>query len=202
MIRQLGLVNVDQRAVMKQEVLRCRLPPNRVALTIHFHSATGNDEVNVRMIDHRITTPGVQHPEEAGQVPADVFFIGRQCFQCLGRGGEHGGVANLLVAADEAPQLLWKRKCDHEVMPGQFPIQLGLQPLPGFMVLAIGAMPIATAPINDVVLPALGALIDRSAVMTGAAADDGRDDFEMISGHAVTEALGTLSGRISGYKIV
>ncbi len=57
------------------------------------------------------------------------------------------------------------------------------------MMLAIGAMTIAAAAINHMVFAALGALIDRSAVMSAAAVDDGVDDFAMISGHAVTEAL-------------
>jgi hypothetical protein len=39
---------------------------------------------------------------------------------------------------------------------------------------------------------ALSALIDRSAVMSRAAVDDGVDDFAMISGHAVSEALDIL----------
>ena len=57
------------------------------------------------------------------------------------------------------------------------------------MVLAIRAVPIAAATVNDMVFSALGALIDRCAVMTRAAVDDGIDDFAMISGHVATEAL-------------
>ncbi len=81
------------------------------------------------------------------------------------------------------------------MVPGQLPIQLGLQPLPGFMVLAIGAMPVATAAINDVALPALGALIDRSAVMTRTAVDDGIDDLTMLIRDGLAEPVGIL-GRI------
>jgi hypothetical protein len=75
------------------------------------------------------------------------------------------------------------------MVPGQLTIQLGLQPLAGFMVLAIRAMAVAAATVNHMVFAALGALIDRSAVMTRAAFDDGIDDFAMISGHVATKAL-------------
>jgi hypothetical protein len=68
-------------------------------------------------------------------------------------------------------------------------IQLGLQPLAGFMVLAIGAMAIAAAAIYHVVFTALGALIDGSTVMIGAAIDNGIDDFAMFRRHVITEAL-------------
>lgn len=57
------------------------------------------------------------------------------------------------------------------------------------MVLAIRAVPIAAAAIHQMIFATLGALIDRSAVMTCAAVDDGIDDLVMISRHAVTETL-------------
>jgi hypothetical protein len=72
---QLGFVNTNERTVMKQKVLRSCLPSSRVALIINLHSAAWNDEVNVRMIDHRITTPGVQHSEEAEPATASSSSI-------------------------------------------------------------------------------------------------------------------------------
>jgi len=48
------------------------------------------------------------------------------------------------------------------------------------MVLAIGAMAVATAAIYHVPLTAFVALIDGSAVMVRAAIDDGIDDFTML----------------------
>ena len=55
--------------------------------------------------------------------------------------------------------------------------------------LAIRAMAVAAATVNHMAFTALGALIDRSAVMTRAAVDDGIDDFAMFSGRVATEAL-------------
>ena len=48
------------------------------------------------------------------------------------------------------------------------------------MVLAIGAMPVATAAIYHVPFTAFGALIDGSAVMLRAAIYDGMDDLTML----------------------
>jgi hypothetical protein len=49
------------------------------------------------------------------------------------------------------------------------------------------------------VFAASGALIDRSAIVPGAAVDDGVDDFAMISWHAVTEAEDILGAIIAEY---
>ena len=57
------------------------------------------------------------------------------------------------------------------------------------MVLAIGAMAVATAAMYHMAFFALGALIDANAVMTAAAIDDGTDDLSMFSGHVISEAL-------------
>ena len=84
------------------------------------------------------------------------------------------------MTADEASEVLRHGKGDHEMMSGQLTIQLRLQPLSGFMVLAIGTMPVAAAAIYHVLFTAFGALIDGSAIMIRAAVDDGIDDFAML----------------------
>jgi hypothetical protein len=81
------------------------------------------------------------------------------------------------------------------MMPWQLTIQLGLQPLPGFMVLAIGAMPVTAASIYHVVFTAFGALIDGNSVMIRATIDDGIDDFTMFPGHGIIEPMDVL-GRV------
>jgi hypothetical protein len=63
------------------------------------------------------------------------------------------------------------------------------------MVLATGAMAIATAAIYHVSFTAFGAFIDRSAVMISAAIDDGIDDFTMFPGHGIIEPMDVL-GRV------
>lgn len=90
-------------------------------------------------------------------------------------------------------------ECDHEMVSRNLPIHLFTQPLSGFMMLAIGAMTIAAAAVNYMVFAALGALIDRSAIMPRAAVDDGVDDLAMISRHAVAEALNILGAILAEY---
>ena len=91
------------------------------------------------------------------------------------------------MAADEASEVLWHGKGYHEMMSGQLAIQLRLQPFSGFMVLAIGAMPIAAAAIYHVLFTAFGTLIDGSAVIIRAAIDDGINDLSMFCGNGLSE---------------
>ena len=63
MICQLGFVDIDQRAVMDEKILGRSLPTQCAALVVYLHSTARDDEVHVRMVDHRITAPGMQHSE-------------------------------------------------------------------------------------------------------------------------------------------
>ena len=65
MIGQFGFVDIDQRTVVNEEVFSRGLPFQHLALLVYFHSTAGNDEVDVRMVDHRITAPSVQYSEVA-----------------------------------------------------------------------------------------------------------------------------------------
>jgi hypothetical protein len=60
------------------------------------------------------------------------------------------------------------------------------------MVLAIGAMAVATAAIYPVVFTAFVALIDGSAVMIRAAMDDGIDDLTMFKRDGLPEPVDIL----------
>jgi hypothetical protein len=71
-------------------------------------------------------------------------------------------------------------------------IQLRLQPLSGFMVLAIGAMAVATGAIYHVSFTAFSALIDRSAVMIRATIDDGINDFTMLKRDGLSKPVDIL----------
>ena len=56
-------------------------------------SAAGDDVVNMGMV-LQLTAPGMQHAEEAGQIAADVFFIGRKFFDGIGRSFKQGRIAD------------------------------------------------------------------------------------------------------------
>ena len=47
------------------------------------------------------------------------------------------------MAANEAPELFGDGEGDHEVVSGELPLHLICQPLMGFVVLTVGAMPIS-----------------------------------------------------------
>ena len=59
------------------------------------------------------------------------------------------------------------------------------EPLLGFVMLAIGAMPIAAGAIDKVVLGAALAVIEGDAELTAAAVNDGMDDFSVLVGDAL-----------------
>ena len=48
------------------------------------------------------------------------------------------------MAADKSPELLGYGEGDHKVMSGKLSFHLLHQPLMGFVVLAVGTMPVAT----------------------------------------------------------
>lgn len=93
------------------------------------------------------------------------------------------------MTANECSQLLGHGKGDQKVLTAKAAVQLPVEPLPGFLVLAVGTMPIAATPMDMVVFAAGAALVNRQTVVAGAAVDDGRDDFLMDVGHLVAIAV-------------
>jgi len=70
---------------------------------------------------------------------------------------------------------------------GQLLVDALFQPLPGFMVLAVGAMPIAAATVNQMILAAIFALIKCCAEEIRTAIGDGSDNPAMFAGHGIPE---------------
>ena len=98
------------------------------------------------------------------------------------------------MASDKPPELLGYGKGDHEVMSGELSLHLFYQPLMGFMVLAVGTMPVPAGSIHDVVLTAFFTLIDHYSAVLGTAVNDGVDDFSVFKRHGLTEGVDILSG--------
>ncbi len=84
------------------------------------------------------------------------------------------------MAANKAPDLLWPSEGDHKVMAGQLSIHLFLQPLPGFLMLAVRAMPVATRTVDDMRLSAFSTSVDGCTVMIRTAVDDRVNDFAVV----------------------
>ena len=100
------------------------------------HTAAGNDEVDVRMKQRRISSPRVQHSEEAEfnlSGTRDLAGRGRSV-SCARR--EDGIKADLLRLRTR-PHLLRNREGHQEVMHGQQAVGLFLQPVLSLLVLAV-----------------------------------------------------------------
>jgi len=156
-----------------------------------MHSATGNDVVDVGMV-LQSSTPGVQHTEEARQITTDVLWIEGELFDGIGRSFEQSAVSDALVLAQESSQLFGNGKREQEVMPRQLAVDLGLEPLLGFTVLAGGAMAIAAGAKELARFGTAIALVGRDAAGLGTTSDDGIDDFAMGLGHCGSVALEIL----------
>ena len=127
-------------------------------------------------------SPGVQHPEETGHLPAQVARIGRELLDRPGRGLEQGGVTAALMAAQERAQRFGDGEGQHEMMAGQLAGQLALQPRLGLVMLTARAMPIAAAAWHHMRLGAGAALIERAAGLRAATPADRPDHFLLVPG--------------------
>jgi hypothetical protein len=150
-----------------------------------------HDVMNVWMILES-ASPGVQYTEEAWKISADVLGIGSEFFDGVRRSLEQGGVARALMLSDEGAQLFWNGKSDQEVMARELALDLSLEPVLGFVVLAGRTMAIAA---GNKELPRLAtplALVVGDTASLGTASDDSIDDFAMGGGHRGGKALEIL----------
>jgi hypothetical protein len=123
------------------------------------------------------TSPGVEDAEEPREICADKLFIRGQFLHRFGGCLEQGRVGCSLVLANESAQTLWDGKGEQEMMAGELPFDLFLQPLAALMVLTRGAMAISTGPIDPMDFAALLALIKGDTTSVGTTGDDGINDF-------------------------
>lgn len=141
--------------------------------------------------------PGVEHAEEAWEISSHIFFIQGEFLHGLGGCLEKSRVGHALMASNEAAQGFGNGEGDHEVVAGKLSPDLGLQPLPGFQMLAGGAMAVAARLIYDVEVSALLALEAGDSCFFGAAGSDRIDGLSVLPVHVVPEAfkvLGTEGG--------
>ena len=123
------------------------------------------------------TTPGVKDAKESWEISADVMFIRSKFLHSFGGGLEQGRVRCPLVLTNESPQVLRDGKSEQEMMTGELPFDLFLQPLAGLMVLTSRAMAISTGAIDPMELATVLALIKGDTTSLGATGDDGIDDL-------------------------
>ena len=82
-----------------------------------------------------------------------------------------------MVLTDEAAQVLRDGKGEQEMVAGELPFHLFVQPLPALLVLTGRAMAISTGAMDAMELATLLALIEGDPTSLGATGDDGIDDF-------------------------
>jgi hypothetical protein len=136
----------------------------------------------------------VKHTEETRKISTDVLGIEGEFFDRIRGGLEQSGVTDALVLPHEVAQWLWDGKGDQEMMTRELALDLFLQPVLGFIVLAGGAVAIATGAKELLRLGAIVALIERHPAGLGTTGDEGIDDFAVSLGHlggVTLEVLGS-----------
>jgi len=156
--------------------------------------AAGDDVMDMGVILEG-SSPGVKDTEESWEIPTDVMFIRGKFLDRFGGSLEQGRVSHTLVLTNESAQNLRDGKREQEMMTGELVFDLFLQPLPGLMVLASGAMAISTGAIDPVELATLFALVKGNAIDFGATADDGIDDFSVSIRHDLGIAFQVLGAK-------
>lgn len=166
--------------------------PGRMPGAVLRREGTSRDDVmNVGVIGN-LSSPGMEDAGKSGDIPADKAFVCCHGFQGRGRGLEESLIADTLITSDERPYVLGDGEGDHEVVSWHQSFKLFIKPLPGFMVLAGGAVAVTAGTEYGVPLTARLAGIDGEAVFSRAAVGDGMDDLAVLSRHGMAEAADIL----------
>ena len=112
-----------------------------------------------------LPSPGMQDCAEAWQIGADESLVFGKKLQSLGRSPEHGFIRDPLVRADEITEVFGHRESDHKVRSWKVPVELFCEPFLCFVMLTVGAMPVATGTVDEVSLSATLALVEAHSVL-------------------------------------
>jgi hypothetical protein len=121
------------------------------------------------------------------------MLIRSKFLHSFGGGLEQGRVGYPLVLTNESAQILRDGKSEQEMVTGELPFDLFLQPLSGLMVLTSGAVAISTGAIDPMELATLLALIKG----LGATGEDGIHDLAVCFRHEMGIALQVLGAESS-----
>ena len=102
-------------------------------------------------------------PVKPGQIGTEQAGIARQLLEGLGRGSKQGLVAHPLMGAEKAAKRLGHGEGEQEVRHGQLAGLLGVEPLTGFMLLALRAVAVAAGAMDKMLMTAVGTLIESGA---------------------------------------
>ena len=143
-----------------------------------------------------LSAPGMQDTGKTRESCPDEPLVFGEPFESRCRRLKQGLVREALLRADEGSKRLRDGEGEEEVRPGQLFVQVVLEPLLGFMLLTLWAVPVATGMIDAVLPPTVWALREAMAVVSALALLDGTDDFAVLGGEAGI-ALQVLRGKSS-----
>ena len=129
-----------------------------------------------------LSAPGMQDTGKTRESWTDETLVLSQPFACLRRGGEQGLVSDALMRADKRAQGLRDGEGEEAVRSGKLCLQVGVEPLLGFMLLTLRAVTIATGMRDAVGPPTALALREALSVVSAAAMADGADDLAVRGG--------------------
>ena len=153
------------------------IDPGGVPEAIGGGEGAAGDDVMDMGVKLQGTAPGVKDAEESREITADVMLIQGKFLDRFGGSFEQGRVSHALVFTNESAETLRDGESDQEMVAGELPFQLFLEPLSGLMVLTSGAMAISAGAIDPMELATFFALINGDTTSLGATGDDGIDDL-------------------------
>jgi hypothetical protein len=119
----------------------------------------------------------VQDTGEPWAVRPDETLVGGQPLEGSGRRLKHRVVREALMRADKGTQGRRDGEGEEEMRPGQLFVQVVLEPLLGFMLLALGTVAVATGMLDAMLPPTSLALREAMAIVSALTLLDGTDDL-------------------------
>jgi hypothetical protein len=121
----------------------------------------------------------MQDPGKARELCPDKTLVFGEPFERLRRGGEQGVGHEALMRAEKGTQGLRDSEGAEKMRPRELFVQVVLEPLGSFLLLALGTGAVATGMIDAVVPPTAWALREAMAVMAALALWEGADDLSV-----------------------
>src|SRR5262249_33400192 len=129
-----------------------------------------------------LPAPGMEDPGAPREVSADEALVVGQPLESRGRRLAHRLVREALMGAEEGAECLRDGEGEEEGRPRELCVQVMLEPLLGFMLLAVRAVAVATGMIDAMLLATTGALREAMAVVSALALLDGTDHLAVREG--------------------
>jgi hypothetical protein len=116
--------------------------------------------------------------------------IASELLEGLRRGLKQGFIARTLVGAEKAAKRLGNGEGEQKVGHGQLAGLLVAGPLTGLMLLALRAVAVAAGAMDEMLLTAIGALIQCGAIGTGTASQQGLQSLSFEQGQGMLGPVG------------